>query len=519
MHGAPRPSVVPMERRRRRRAGTVLGALLAVAALAAGATAGWLAWRSDEPALMSVLPVGALPASTELALDANPVELGLRFSAEVEGTVAGLRIYRGPGQVAVHPARLWASDGTVLGQLTFAAPTGPGWQSVLFNSPVPIDGGSFYTASYHADGGYLADAGYFDAGSVDDGSIDDGSVDDGATSRSAALLHPDPAGAGVFAYGSTPTQPTQTIAGTNYWIDVLFLASDPIQPAEVRPTPEAVAQQFSVPQRGEVGFTGDRSALAVIDSPASAPAGTTWSDGTLRVDAANVTLSRVWVKGGVDYYGEGTLAIRNSIVEANGSSWAVVWGRSAAGTLDISDSTVVWPADVPAPGPTWGTGAINGDSRMILVRNDISGTVDGVQQSTGNSLFQQNYIHDLRLLGTYPDNSHNDGLQLYGGPNVEVLYNHIELNGYDGEHQNAAVFLSDDGPGFQAPQIVGNYLSGGGFTLRLEQGITDAVVTDNTFGPVAGGFGYVALQPGSTLAQWSGNTAVNGNLVPEPRAG
>ncbi len=100
MHGALRPSSVALERRRRRRVGTVLGALLTVAALAAGATAGWLAWHSDEPALLSVLPDGALPASTELALDANPVELGLRFSAEVEGTVAGLRIYRGPGQVA-----------------------------------------------------------------------------------------------------------------------------------------------------------------------------------------------------------------------------------------------------------------------------------------------------------------------------------------------------------------------------------------------------------------------------------
>lgn len=291
-------------------------------------------------------------------------------------------------------------------------------------------------------------------------------------------------------------------------------------PVDASTAPEGVSgDALTVPRPGEVGFQGDRASLTVIDSTASAPEGTTWSNGTLRVDDANVTLDGVWIKGSVDYYGEGTLRIRDSLIEANGSSWAIIWGRSADGTLDISDSTVTWPSDVPAPGPTWGTGAINGESRMTLVRNDISGTVDGVQQSGGNSLFQQNVIHDLRMFGIYPSNSHNDGIQLYGGPNVSVLYNHIELSGYDGTHQNAAVFLSDDGEGFRTPQIVGNYLSGGGFTLRLEEGITDAVVTDNEFGPVAGGFGYVALGPGATLADWSRNATLDGEPVTEPPPG
>lgn len=506
-HVARPVSPAPLAPRRRHRATTSLCALLAVMVLIAGGVLGWLKWHGDEPTIVSVLPVNTRPDSTTLALDANSVELGLRFIAEVEGTVVGLRLYRGPGDGAAHEARLWAADGTELGELSFPTPAGSGWQSVMFDSPVPIDGGGTYTASYHAAGGYLADPGYFDTAAAT------------AAAPDVDALRPDPIAAGVFAYGNRPVLPTQTAGNTNYWIDVLFLPSELDAPDDGEALPEAGGEQLPVPQPGEVGFTGDRSSLTVIDSASNAPDGTTWSNGTLRVDDANVTLNRVWVKGSVDYYGAGTLTIRDSLIEANGSSWAVVWGRSAAGTLNISDSTVRWPAAVPAPGPTWGTGAVNGESSMFLLRNDISGTVDGIQQSSGNSVFQQNYIHDLRMFGTYPNNSHNDGLQLYGGPNVAVLYNYIELNGYDGDHQNAAVFLSDDGPGFTAPQIIGNYLSGGGFTLRLEQGVADAVVTDNRFGPVAGGFGSVALAVGATLVQWSDNTTVDGEPVAEPLPG
>lgn len=510
-HSAPAPAL-SVRSRRRRRAPIIAGALLVVTAMTAG---GVLIARTgptdppatvsaDPPTTVSALPETARPQTTVLAVDANPVDLGLRFSVAVEGTVLGLRLYRGDDDVAARPARLWAPDGTVLAELRFAAPEEAGWQRALFDVPIPVQSGGTYTASYRATDGYLADAGYFSAEAAPD---------------TGTLLRPDPVAAGVFGYGETTVAPTQSVEGTNYWIDVLFLPATNSVPSSAPTARSQGADALSVPQPGEVGFTGDRSALRVIDGAASAPAGTTWVNGTLRVDAATVTLDGVWVKGSVDYYGAGTLTIRNSVVAANGSSWAVVFGRLAAGTLDISDSTLTWPADVPAPGPTWGTGAVNGESRMILVRNDISGTVDGVQQSGGNSLFQQNYIHDLRMFGAYPNNSHNDGLQFYGGPNIAVLANHIELNGYDGTHQNAAVFFSDDGTGFQAPRVVGNYLSGGGFTLRMEEGTTDAVVTDNTFGPVAGGFGHVALQVGATLARWTDNVGTDGVAIAQPPAG
>lgn len=271
-----------------------------------------------------------------------------------------------------------------------------------------------------------------------------------------------------------------------------------------------------LPQPGEVGFLGNQSSLRVIDSTATAPPGTTWSNNTLRVDGANVTLEQVWVKGSIDYYGSGTLQVRDSIVQANGSSWSIIMGRTPGARVDVRDSDLLWPSNVPAPGPTWGNGAVHGDASHTLIRNDISGTPDGVQQSGGDSTYAQNWIHDLRMYGSYPNNSHNDGMQFYEGANFRVVYNYIELNGYDGTHQNAAVFFSDDGGGTPSPRITGNYLSGGGYQLRLEDGTTQAIVTDNVFGPIDGGFGHASIQPGATVKVWDDNVDTNGNPVPQP---
>ena len=232
----------------------------------------------------------------------------------------------------------------------------------------------------------------------------------------------------------------------------------------------------------------------------------------LQVDGSNVTLDGVWVKGSVQQSGSGTLTIRNSIVEASGKSWSVVGASSGSGArLDIRDSDLFWPRGVPAPGSSWGNGVVHGDADMTLLRNDISGSPDGVQQAGGDSTFEQNYIHDL-WVGA---DTHNDGLQLYGGPNYDISYNYIELNGYDG-HQNAALFLSDDGDASPGPQIIGNYLSGGGYQLRLESGATQAVVLGNIFGPLDGGFGHALVNQGASIARWEDNVDSDGDVVPRP---
>jgi hypothetical protein len=277
----------------------------------------------------------------------------------------------------------------------------------------------------------------------------------------------------------------------------------------------APLQPGMVPDPGAVGFRG--GALKVIDADhKQSPPGTDWTPGVLRVDGDNATLDHVYVHGGVDFYGHGTLTIRNSIIEGDDGSWSPVMGRSIGSRIVIEDSTLRYKEGAPPPGPIWNNGVVQGDSAWTIRRCDLSGTPTGIADGPGDSVFEQNYLHGLKLLGTYPNETHNDGIMSYGGAGVVVRDNRIDLIGpdgraYDGAHQNAAMFLQ---PAIKFPStgivIDGNYLAGGGFALRLEAPTSGAVVTNNTFGPTTGGYGAVAVDKGVVIAQWTDNVDEHG---------
>ena len=75
--------------------------------------------------------------------------------------ITGLRFYKGADNTGLHTADLWDSNGNLLATATFSAETGNGWQQVSFSAPVTIQAGVIYVASYHTNGFYSADAGYF----------------------------------------------------------------------------------------------------------------------------------------------------------------------------------------------------------------------------------------------------------------------------------------------------------------------------------------------------------------------
>ncbi|GLZ38296.1 hypothetical protein [Actinokineospora sp. NBRC 105648] len=284
------------------------------------------------------------------------------------------------------------------------------------------------------------------------------------------------------------------------------------------PPPSGSLPANTVPAVGQVGYRGDRAKLKVVDGPGSAPPGTTWNSGALRF-SGNVTLDGYYIKGGIEYNGKGTLTIRNSVIEGNHNSWSPILGNS--GHVDVRDSTITYKDD-QWPGDKWGNGAIHGDATVTVIRCDISGTPDGIQNGPGNSQIEQSYIHDLLRAGTYPNNTHNDGIQSYGGPNTVIKYNRIDISAdgkaYDGTHQNGAVFImsSDDGP-TSGLQVVGNYLAGGGYILRIGASAKGAVVTDNRFGTTAGGFGEVFVDAGAQIASWVNNLSSSNKMINQPR--
>jgi hypothetical protein len=81
-------------------------------------------------------------------------------------------------------------------------PSGAGWQTATFSTPVAITAGTTYIASYHTSQ-YVWNTSYFS-----------GPLTVGPLTA--------PQNAGVYAYGSGNVFPSSTWQSSNYWVDVLF---------------------------------------------------------------------------------------------------------------------------------------------------------------------------------------------------------------------------------------------------------------------------------------------------------
>jgi hypothetical protein len=151
--------------------------------------------------------------------DASGVELGVKFKSDLNGSVAGIRFYKGTGNTGTHIGSLWTTAGTRLAQATFTSESATGWQTVQFASPVTISAGTTYVASYYAPSGHY---------SVDSTGLGSGfdNVPLHAIANSASAN-------GVYAYGSTSTFPSSSYNATNYYVDVLFSLAAPVAPTAV----------------------------------------------------------------------------------------------------------------------------------------------------------------------------------------------------------------------------------------------------------------------------------------------
>src|SRR5262249_36155159 len=142
--------------------------------------------------------------------DPNPVELGVKFKSDVDGFITSIRFYKGLTNTGQHIGSLWTASGTrVAGPITFDSETATGWQQATFTQPVKIQANTTYVASYHSNAGnYAVDNGYFLNGGVDSPPL---------PAQQTVVS----GGNGLFSYGAS-VFPTQTFAGTNYWVDVVF---------------------------------------------------------------------------------------------------------------------------------------------------------------------------------------------------------------------------------------------------------------------------------------------------------
>ncbi len=143
--------------------------------------------------------------------DTHAGEYGVKFRADNDGYIAGIRFYKSVANTGTHVGDLWSSTGTPLGSASFSNESASGWQQMLFAKPIPVVANTTYVASYLTQmGHYSADAGFFTSNGVD-------------TPPLHALANGIDGTNGIYTYGTTSTFPLTSFNAANYWVDVVYL--------------------------------------------------------------------------------------------------------------------------------------------------------------------------------------------------------------------------------------------------------------------------------------------------------
>jgi hypothetical protein len=176
---------------------------------ALASTSTWTFTTSASVCPCSIWDPAAVPVIAA-ETDSTAVEVGVKFRSDVNGSLTGIRFFKGSTNTGTHTAHLWSTAGDLIASAAFINETASGWQQANFDAPVPITANTTYIASYHApEGHYAADAAYFSNSSTIRGVL-------------RALQNGIDGENGVYKYGAPGTFPDQSWNSTNYWVDVVF---------------------------------------------------------------------------------------------------------------------------------------------------------------------------------------------------------------------------------------------------------------------------------------------------------
>ncbi|WP_104088200.1 DUF4082 domain-containing protein [Arthrobacter sp. GMC3] len=223
--------------------------------------------RVDSPAgtcPCSLYQDSTVPSVLSIA-DGTPLSLGVKFSANSNGTVTGITFYKGPGNTGTHKGTLYSTSGTALATGTFTSETAAGWQTLTFATPVAITAGTEYVASYtNPAGTYSANPGGF------------------GNDVNVGPLHV-PAGQGQYAYSSDFPN---NASSSSYLVDVLFQPAVVIPPLTTtsvsppsgaldQPLNSTVSATFSAPLAAGYAMNVTAGSTAVSGTVAASNSGKT----------------------------------------------------------------------------------------------------------------------------------------------------------------------------------------------------------------------------------------------------
>ncbi len=193
----------------------------------------------------------AVVPTTPSFSDPAGVEVGVKFQADRNGYVTGIRFYKGAANTGTHVGSLWTAAGALMSTVTFTTETATGWQQAVFGQPVAVTANTTYVASYYAPvGRYGFDSGYFAV------ALDNPPLRALANGTSAN---------GLYIYSAAPTTfPTQSGSGANYWVDVVFTdVLDTTPPTVTGRTPPSGATSVSIATTVAATFSEDINPASV----------------------------------------------------------------------------------------------------------------------------------------------------------------------------------------------------------------------------------------------------------------
>ncbi len=179
--------------------------------------------------------------------DGNSVEVGLKFRADADGNVLGLRFYKAATNTGTHVGHLWSSSGTLLA-VTFTGESSSGWQQVNFAQPVAITANTTYIVSYFAPNGHY--------------SATPMRLQGGRGRPPAACAGKRrgwPEWCVRYTSSAQGAFPTSTFSATNYWVDVLYTSSNTFALSGTLSGPGGAGATVSISGAETLSTTADSS--------------------------------------------------------------------------------------------------------------------------------------------------------------------------------------------------------------------------------------------------------------------
>ena len=302
-------------------------------------------WSTEIPAEITV-PEG------------DAVELGIKFKANKEGVVRGIRFYKGSAaNGGTHTGSLWTASGTLLASATFTNEAASGWQEVLFSTPVNVSANTIYVASYFAPVGHFSrTVDYFHD----------------PHSNGISLIAPEWTESehnGTYNYTPVSAFPAYNFLNPNYWVDVVYA------PFIIVPTTTTCTANGVVLGAGTGAWSSSNPAVASVDN-----AGVVTAVG---VGSTNIIYT---ITGGCN----GTSSAQQTITVIPDASITSVTTTQAA--LNIGETTTCIANGVVLSG---GTGSWSSNDLSVAIVDNA-----GLVTAVGNGAADIKYVISGGCSGT-----------------------------------------------------------------------------------------------------------------------